>query len=52
MADPSILVIFDLDDTLFLERDFVRSGFAAVGRWMARTIGISNFDRTLSLIHI
>lgn len=46
MADPSILVIFDLDDTLFLERDFVRSGFAAVGRWMARTIGISNFDRT------
>ncbi len=24
-------VIFDLDDTLYLERDYVRSGFAAVG---------------------
>jgi len=26
-------VAFDLDDTLFLERDYVRSGFAAVGEW-------------------
>lgn len=27
------LTVFDLDDTLYLERDFVRSGFAAAGRW-------------------
>ena len=24
--------IFDIDDTLYLERDYVRSGFDAVGR--------------------
>jgi putative hydrolase of the HAD superfamily len=30
------LVVFDIDDTLYLERDYVRSGFAAVGAW-ART---------------
>jgi putative hydrolase of the HAD superfamily len=29
-------VVFDVDDTLYLERDYVRSGFAAVERW-ART---------------
>jgi putative hydrolase of the HAD superfamily len=30
------VVVFDLDDTLYLERDFVRSGFRAVDRWLAR----------------
>ena len=25
------VVVFDLDDTLYLERDYVRSGFRAVG---------------------
>ena len=27
-------VVFDLDDTLFLERNYVRSGFAAVGEYL------------------
>jgi putative hydrolase of the HAD superfamily len=27
------VLVFDLDDTLYLERDYVRSGFAAVGAW-------------------
>ena len=27
------LVVLDIDDTLYLERDYVRSGFAAVGTW-------------------
>jgi len=36
MADA---VALDLDDTLFLERDFVRSGFRAVGLWVAEHIG-------------
>jgi putative hydrolase of the HAD superfamily len=27
------LVVFDIDDTLYLERDYVRSGFAAVDAW-------------------
>lgn len=31
--------VFDLDDTLYLERDYVRSGFAAVGAW-ARDEGL------------
>jgi putative hydrolase of the HAD superfamily len=32
-------VIFDLDDTLYLERDFVRSGFLAVANHISRTVG-------------
>lgn len=27
-------VVFDVDDTLYLERDYVRSGFGAVERWL------------------
>ena len=30
MAGPAHVIVLDLDDTLYLERDFVRSGFAAV----------------------
>jgi putative hydrolase of the HAD superfamily len=29
------LVVFDLDDTLYLERDYARSGFASVAHWLA-----------------
>ena len=36
-------VVFDLDDTLFPEREFVRSGFAAVGAWMQRDRGVVGF---------
>lgn len=32
MAAKAASYIFDIDDTLYLERDYVRSGFAAVGR--------------------
>jgi putative hydrolase of the HAD superfamily len=38
------VVVFDLDDTLYLERDFVRSGFAAVGAWLAAHHDISDFQ--------
>lgn len=38
------VVVFDLDDTLYLERDFVRSGFAAVGAWLAAHHGICDFQ--------
>jgi putative hydrolase of the HAD superfamily len=27
-------IVFDLDDTLYLERDFVKSGFNAVSKWL------------------
>ena len=30
------VVVFDLDDTLYAERDFAYSGFEAVARWLAR----------------
>ncbi|WP_312366492.1 HAD family hydrolase [Ensifer sp.] len=36
-------LIFDLDDTLYLERDFVFSGFAAVGAWWQRRTGRGDF---------
>jgi len=37
---PSCLV-FDIDDTLYYERDYVRSGFAAVGVYAEREHGIA-----------
>lgn len=36
-------VVFDLDDTLYLERDYVQSGFQAVGVWAAKWLGIADF---------
>ena len=38
-----ICAVFDLDDTLFLERDYIRSGFEAVGLWVARWLHLSDF---------
>jgi putative hydrolase of the HAD superfamily len=37
-----LCVVFDLDDTLYLERDYVRSGFAAVGRWASANLAVSD----------
>jgi putative hydrolase of the HAD superfamily len=39
----SLCAVFDIDDTLYLERDYVRSGFAAAGRWAAKWIPIEDF---------
>jgi putative hydrolase of the HAD superfamily len=36
-------VVFDLDDTLYLERDYVRSGFCAVGRHLEEMQGLQGF---------
>jgi len=36
-------IVLDIDDTLYLERDYVRSGFRAVDRWVAGAIGVSGF---------
>ena len=38
-----MLYVLDIDDTLYLERDYVRSGFIAVGRWLAETQNIEDF---------
>ncbi len=42
-APCSRVFVFDLDDTLYLERDYARSGFTAVGEWAAETIGLEGF---------
>jgi len=43
-------IAFDLDDTLFLERDYIRSGFAAVGEWVRSQFGLTSFtERAWSL---
>lgn len=39
MSAPSQVVVFDIDDTLYLERDYVRSGFRAVGIWARSALG-------------
>ena len=37
------VIVFDLDDTLFPEREFVRSGFQAVGHWMLKKYSVTGF---------
>jgi putative hydrolase of the HAD superfamily len=37
-------IIFDLDDTLYLERDYIKSGFKAVGNELQGTSGYNNID--------
>ena len=36
-------VVFDIDDTLYLEGDYIRSGFAAVGEWARQNLKIDDF---------
>lgn len=43
MPPPGTLV-FDLDDTLYLERDFAMSGYRAVARWVRDNLGVAGFD--------
>jgi putative hydrolase of the HAD superfamily len=39
-------IVLDVDDTLYLERDYVRSGFAAVGAWVRDRLGVDGFTET------
>ena len=41
-------VVFDLDDTLFPEREFVLSGFAAVDAWLRNNRAITGFAERAS----
>jgi len=36
-------VVFDIDDTLYLERDYVRSGFNALDGWVESELGLAGF---------
>lgn len=40
-----MVYVLDLDDTLYLERDYVRSGFESVGEWLDREHGIKDFSK-------
>lgn len=45
MSVPTIrCVVFDIDDTLYLERDYVRSGFRAAGVWARERFGFDEFE--------
>ena len=39
----TLCVAFDLDDTLYLERDYIRSGFGVVGQWATAELGVKHF---------
>ena len=50
LADRDRVIVFDLDDTLYMERDFSRSGYRAVGEWALDRLGIDGFgDRVWRL---
>jgi len=40
------ILVFDLDDTLYMERDFARSGLKAVGDWSRSALGVDGFFET------
>jgi putative hydrolase of the HAD superfamily len=44
MSRPRRALLFDLDDTLYLERRFARSGYRAVAAHVARRFGASEFE--------
>lgn len=41
-------VVFDLDDTLYPERDFAISGFRAAGRWARETLGLEGLAEDMT----
>lgn len=45
--DPDRVIVLDVDDTLYLERDYVRSGFVAVGELVSSQLGIDGIGHTL-----
>ena len=47
---PRICVVFDLDDTLYAERDFAVSAFGEMGRWAEANHGIAGLDQDLTAL--
>jgi putative hydrolase of the HAD superfamily len=45
-------IVFDLDDTLYAERDYVHSGFRAVERWAERRLHVSEGEAYLELVRL
>jgi putative hydrolase of the HAD superfamily len=46
-----LCVVFDIDDTLYLERDYVFSGFAAAGPWARTWLGVPDFAERCRAAH-
>lgn len=46
----AVAVVFDLDDTLYLEREYVRSGAGAVAAWMAPRLGLDGSAAEAELV--
>jgi putative hydrolase of the HAD superfamily len=42
--DRPCRIVFDLDDTLYCERDFVMSGFRAAGDWLEQVHGLAGLE--------
>jgi len=54
MKEKLKAILFDLDDTLYLERDFVKSGFKAVASFIQNNNGIDEdivYDNLLSIFN-
>lgn len=49
LLDQSSVLVFDIDDTLYLERSYVRSGFDAVGRYLEATMALPGLAEDLWL---
>jgi len=43
-----LILVFDLDDTLYPERQFALSGFAAAGRWAEAELGVAGLARDMT----
>ncbi len=43
MSETHGVLVFDLDDTLYLESDFAKSGFETASAWLEQEIGVTNF---------
>lgn len=51
MTASHLRLVFDLDDTLYAERQYALGGFAAVGAWAAREHGIEGIaERLMDLL--
>lgn len=47
-----LCVVFDIDDTLYLEHDYVMSGFAAAGGWALASLGLRDFGSRCRALHL
>ena len=45
-------IVFDLDDTLYPEKDFVLSGFQAIAAWASVNLGISESIGSATLFQL